>query len=221
MASYRQKLEWWTGRRCSGPLASLELLGRYPVRVQPELVDAVAAMHRELVAAGYRNPTGPTGSYSCRKIGGSRLWSLHAYGIAIDLDYAMNPHLRQSIRRGFDTDPRFLITEAQVAAVESIVNSHGERLWRWLGWTIGDTMHFEIDVPPDRCDVEREDEMRVDTPTWASAIRDADIDQMVTLGVLTTNEAGYWKNKNAARNWSDPEWQDLRNAYDVRLPLYG
>lgn len=154
MASYNDKIRWWADRRCSGPHLSMEILGRYPVRVQPELEGAVNAMNAALKANGYRDPTGPTGSYNCRMIGGTTKWSLHAYAIAIDIDYGENPYLRgQTIPKGFGTDPRFMLTEAQVDAVEGIRNEWGESLWKWLGWSIGDTMHFEIDVPPDRCEV--------------------------------------------------------------------
>ncbi len=152
MASHAQIEAWWTGRRCTGPLESINVLGRYPVRVQPELADATREMDRVLRAAGYPSPTGPTGSYNCRYIGGTTTWSLHAYAVAVDIDYGNNPYLRGvEIPKGFGTDPRFKLTEAQVDAVEGILNDRGEPIWRWLGWTIGDTMHFQVDQPPDRC----------------------------------------------------------------------
>ena len=152
MASHKQIEAWWAGRRCQGPHVQLDLNGRYPVRVQPELEYAAVMLSDQIVGNGYRTPMGPTGSYNCRTIGGSTTWSLHAYAVAIDWDYGENPYLRgTTIQRGFGTDPRFMLTEAQVNAVESIVNDDGDSIWRWLGWTIGDTMHFQVDVPPDKC----------------------------------------------------------------------
>ena len=152
MASHRQKLEWWSDYRCDrGNLAELNLNGRYPVRVAHQTVEAWQALERAIMRVGYRTPMGPTGSYTCRTIGGSTVMSLHAYGIAVDWDYGENPHLREPIPRGFGLDPRFRLTEAHIDAVEAIVNSNGDPIFKWLGWSIGDTMHFEIDQPPHLC----------------------------------------------------------------------
>ncbi len=152
MASYSDKIRWWSDRRCEGPHVKVTIMDRYPVRVQSELEAATVEMDRVLKATGYEWPTGPTGSYNCRQIGGSTKWSLHAYAIAIDIDYGNNPYLRgHPIPRGFVQDSRFQLTEANVDAVEAIRNDRGESIWKWLGWSIGDTMHFEADVPPDRC----------------------------------------------------------------------
>ena len=153
MASHAQIEAWWAGRRCEGPHVQLDLNGRFPVRVQPELETAALWLSDAIVGAGYRSPMGATGSYHCRRISGSNTWSLHAYAVAIDWDYGENPYDRNGAkpRPGFGTDPRFLLTEAQVNAVEAIKNDRGESIWRWLGWTIADFMHFQVDVPPDRC----------------------------------------------------------------------
>ena len=152
MATHKQIEAWWSDRRCKGPHVSLDMNGRFPVRLQPELEVAGLWMADAIMANGYRSPMGPTGSYNCRTIGGSNTWSLHAYAVAVDWDYGENPYLRGTrIQPGFGTDPRFMLTEAQVNAVEGIVNDDGDSIWRWLGWTIGDTMHFQVDVPPDKC----------------------------------------------------------------------
>ncbi len=148
--------EWWKDRRCKGPHALLNILGRYPVRVQPELINASKALEKALLDTGYPSETGPLGSYNCRTIGGGTTWSLHAYAVALDIDYPSNPYLRgdTSIVEGFTSDPRFRLTERNVDAVEAIRNVEGEQLWRWLGWSsprgISDTMHFQINTPPDR-----------------------------------------------------------------------
>lgn len=154
MATHRQIEAWWSDRKCSGPHIKLTLNGRYPVRVQPELEDATVALEAAIMDNGYRTPMGPTGSYNCRTIGGSTTMSLHSYAVAIDWDYGKNPYLRGTrIQRGFKSDYRFELTERQVNAVEAIINDDGDSIWRWLGWTIGDTMHFQVDVPPDKCRV--------------------------------------------------------------------
>jgi len=160
MATHRQIEQWWSDRKCTGPHVKLTLNGRYPVRVQPELEAATEALSAAIMSNGYRTPMGPTGSYACRSIGGSNTTSLHSYAVAIDWDYGKNPYLRGTkIKPGFKSDYRFDLTENQVNAVENIKNTDGDSIWRWLGWTIGDTMHFQVDVPPDKCQPQLEDGM--------------------------------------------------------------
>ena len=144
----------------TGGMVWVDLLGR-GVRVQDFWVPAVKAMRQALIATGYENPCDWTGSYNKRYIGGTSIWSWHSYGGAIDLDYGgdnpdspdhpgtdRNPHLKTRIYPGFGNDPRFQITEAQVVAVTNIRTNNGKRVWRWLGWAIGDTMHFEPNCTP-------------------------------------------------------------------------
>jgi hypothetical protein len=137
------------------------MLGRRWVKVQDILEDATVAMEQALINTGYENPCDYIGSYMQRPIAGTGYWSTHSYGIAIDLDYGgdtdgdgdptidSNPHVHRKIEQG---DPGFgvewQILEHQVRAIEAIKNHDGDRLWRWLGWSIGDTMHFQIDVAP-------------------------------------------------------------------------
>lgn len=155
----------WEPWRCEqSSLIYMEFMGRKYIRVQRLIKDAVLAMEQALRNTGYEDPTDYCGSYMCRTISGLDVWSEHAYGVAIDLDYGYkeadrlvdkNPHLR---RRFYPGDPGFgvecQITEAQVRAVEAIKNTRGEQMWEWLGWKIGDTMHFAIRVRPDRTDVD-------------------------------------------------------------------
>lgn len=144
------------------------LLGRYPIKLQPELDDAFNAFHNVLIAVGYENPCDYVGSYHYRAITGTDgLASTHAYATAIDHDYGgdtdgdgdptvdNNPHIHRIIRPG---DPGFgvvwQILEWQVEKLEAIENTHGEQMWKWLGWPIGDTMHWQIDVAKDRVEVD-------------------------------------------------------------------
>jgi len=154
-------LEWDEYYADDSNLVSLTLLGRYPVKVQDFWVPAVEAMEHQLVATGYENPCDWNGSYMVRTIFGSVYASWHSYGGAIDLDYGgdvdgdgdptidKNPHLHDPI---FPGDPRFgvefQLLEHQVHAIEAIRTVNGKRVWRWLGWAIGDTMHFEPACSP-------------------------------------------------------------------------
>lgn len=164
-------------------LVSLRLFGRYPIRVQVELEEAMHAFGRALSLTGYEDPTDYVGSYMYRTIGNAgKVWSEHAYGVAVDWDYGgdtdgdgdptidKNPHIHRPIVSG---DPGFgvewQLTERDVRAIEGIKNTYGEQMWGWLGWKIGDTMHFATKVRPDRT--------RVD---W-STVGDGDDEDMVNL----------------------------------------
>ena len=194
MATYRTKIQWWEPYLCNrDDLVSLTVLGRYPVKVQAPLRNATYALDAVLRATGYPMPTSYTGSYNCRKIGGSDLWSLHAYGVAIDIDYPNNPYIRgDSIAPGWVSDERWTITEAQVDAVTSIVNANGEPIWKWLGYMGNsiDPMHFEADQPPHLCEPAGRDIMEyrgvqnVPDADWARTVVDWGIDS----GIIHTGD---------------------------------
>jgi hypothetical protein len=155
-------LDWEPYLGKTDTLVSLHLLGRYPIKVQDFWQPAVEAMEQTLVANGYENPTDYIGSYMKRPISGTDLWSWHSYGGAIDLDYGgdtdgdgdptidKNPHIHRPIASedsGFGV--QWQILEHQVRAVEAIRTNNDKKVWRWLGWSIGDTMHFEPACKPD------------------------------------------------------------------------
>lgn len=144
-------------------LVSIRMLGRYPVRVQGFWVPAVEAAERALIVTGYEHPCDWIGSYALRNVADTPYWSWHATGGAFDLDYGgnvpgstvsppaidKNPHLHRPIRRGDRAFGRECqILEHQVDAVEAIRTVSGATVWRWLGWSIGDTMHFEPACTP-------------------------------------------------------------------------
>lgn len=166
MAKHEYRLEalgWadWLGQ--DETLVSYEFLGRRYVRVQPEILDAVKAMEMALRANGYEDPCDYTGSYFYRLIGGTDTWSSHAYGLALDVDYGYaeadrlvdkNPYLGfRPTREQYGV--LFQFTWADVQAVKAIKNIWGEPMWLWLGDTsLGDTMHWQINVAPDRTEVD-------------------------------------------------------------------
>ena len=156
------RLGWTSYLGQTDTLVSKRILGRYPVKVQDILVDALTAMEMVLVATDYENPCDYIGSYNKRPITGHPdVWSLHSYGIAVDLDYGgdtdgdgdptidKNPHIHRPIVPGdLGFGVEWQILEHQVEAIEDIKNLDGTPIWRWLGWSIGDTMHFDVNVEP-------------------------------------------------------------------------
>ena len=155
MASTSKVRRWWAERRCVKGVP-ITLMGRTPVYVQPETIDIWRAFETALYDHGYRDvrvvgsyrrcPRGIAGR-TCQENGS---WcSLHNYCLAVDLDPRSygNPHFRRRYGNGWDFNDCKL-TEQQVRAVEAIRTTSGAQAIRWLGWSIGDTMHFQINVPP-------------------------------------------------------------------------
>jgi hypothetical protein len=148
-----------------------DLLGHRPL-VNPQTVEAVAALGRALAATGYT--ADGVGGYSKRKIKTKQdgriqdtgRWSLHSYGLALDIDAAHNPHRhgepgparwstasdqagRRSEVAAGRADTSF--APGQIAAAEAIRTVDGHRVFFWAGhWRRSpDAMHFQLDVTPE------------------------------------------------------------------------
>ncbi len=119
-------------------------------------VDAWSAFETTLSGMAYDKPRSawverecPTGigDKDCQPSGVD--CSLHNYGLAIDIDpfELGNDHFGTRFGDGWSFgDTR--VTRPQVEAIEGIRTLTGTRVFRWLGWSIGDTMHFQIDCRP-------------------------------------------------------------------------
>lgn len=83
-----------------------------------------------------------TGAYNCRRITNGTGYSLHAYGIAADINARTNPYGRSLV-----TD----MPRAMVAAAKVIKTSRGVPVFRWGGDypTYKDAMHYEVVASPD------------------------------------------------------------------------
>jgi hypothetical protein len=132
--------------------------------VNPVTRMAFTALEQALRSAGYTPRS--VWNYNCRDIKGQPgRRSLHAYGLALDIDPRCNPH-----RRGASGPARFSpaatrqarcrdvqlgsadtsFTPQQVAAVEEIKTIDGMQVFAWGGrWPSSpDPMHFQINVSP-------------------------------------------------------------------------
>jgi hypothetical protein len=158
----------WREYRCAtNRMVQLRVFGKWNTPVNPKTVDAWRALESTLTAAGY--DVHRAWVYVCRNIAGQKAASLHAYGLAIDIDHAgprcnvnnPTPDRRKvrfstattklercrDVQRGI-ADTAF--TPEQVAAVEAIRTVDGHQVFAWGGrWpTTKDTMHFQINVTP-------------------------------------------------------------------------
>lgn len=129
------------GPHCQVQLARVELHGEGTVAVRTTIVDAVLALSRCLQDNNYETRSADTGGYNCRAIRGATDWSLHAYGIAIDINWTTNP-----FSKPLYTDMPRPMTDA----ITSIRTNSGELVWRWGGdfKKRPDPMHFEICTTP-------------------------------------------------------------------------
>jgi hypothetical protein len=167
LTSAQLRLAWSSYERAEDRMTPLRMFGRWTTPVNPETVDAWRAFERALLGAGYR----PHGArvYNCRQIAGQQTRSLHAYGLAVDIDHddpicnvnRPTPDGRavrfspadttdercHDVRRGV-ADTSF--TPEQIGAIEAIQTVDGHQVFTWGGrWrTTKDTMHFQIAVTP-------------------------------------------------------------------------
>lgn len=83
-----------------------------------------------------------TAGYSCRKIRGQDIWSLHSYGLAIDVNPRDNPILTPSPKDPKNKRP--LKLKGQVESIVPVFKSHGFFVWGGEWETPVDYMHFEV-----------------------------------------------------------------------------
>lgn len=120
---------------------TVNLHGDGRVHVDGRVVPAVHALDAVLARWGYRTRRADTGAYNCRKITGGSGYSLHAYGIAVDINWTTNPYGKRLV-----TD----MPAGMVAEIKAIRTGNGKQVWRWGGdyATNKDAMHFEIVCTP-------------------------------------------------------------------------
>lgn len=126
---------------CPDATVTVTLWTGVPVTVRRGTEAAWAALDDVFRAHNYRPRAGVTGAYNCRRITGGTGFSLHAYGIAIDVNWDTNPY-----------GPR-LITDMppeMIADVEALQTVSGAQLFRWGGRYSRnkDAMHFELVCSP-------------------------------------------------------------------------
>ncbi len=174
MAFTQQVRNWWIWYRCSpgqrrlgGFFGRGDTIWESGVYEQAILHDAVSALEEGHLGSGYVPsddgfigsrrwcPNGIAGQI-CQADG--RGCSIHNYVAAYDIEYNYNKYIRTRIREEDFDEPWFpavcKYTLEQVRAVEGIKNLEGEQMWMWLGWAIGDFMHWQINVPPERTQVD-------------------------------------------------------------------
>lgn len=126
---------------CQGPWAKITLYGGATFGVRPAIVEAVKALNEILKRHGYKATPPDCGCYNCRQITGGDDYSLHAFAIALDINWLDN---------GYGP---VLVTDmpmAMIEEIEAIRTKDGQVVWRWGGRYVNnkDAMHFEIVCTP-------------------------------------------------------------------------
>jgi len=118
------------------------LHGGAVITVDRRIVPAVEALNAIFVRWDYRCTPPDCGAFVCRKITGGSGYSLHAYLIAIDVNWLDNPYTTGPLVT--DMDPRM------IAEIVALRTKSGAPVWGWGGHyrSIKDAMHFEIVCTP-------------------------------------------------------------------------
>lgn len=173
--------------------------------------DAFVALESALKSTGFA-PTTRSGTYNCRKIKDSDSYSLHSYGIAIDVDWDKNPHEAGDPYSG-------TIKKPQVNAVLAIKNTNGRSVFSWGGsWKTPDRMHFQLDVGPG--------DVTVDWATVpggeAGASQSPSAAQAATTAASTDQDEEEQVLKKGAGGMAVTQFQKALLAWDPKsLPKYG
>lgn len=135
---------------CNVPLITRLIAPGVRITSHTQVAEAVRALAAVCQTHQYALRPEDTGAYNCRQITGGTSYSLHSYGIALDLNWLSNPYRRDR-----------LVTDMPHALVDGILAIHtknGLPVWRWGGNWDGDpttehsaydAMHYEVIASPD------------------------------------------------------------------------
>ena len=133
----------WTPACDVASIRTVELVQGVRVQCRASVATAARALGRVLEAHNYAVRAGDTGGYNCRQITAGSGPSLHAFGIAFDINWNTNPFRADNV---LVTDmPRVMVTN-----IRRIRTNNGMKVWGWGGnyRTVKDPMHFEIVCTP-------------------------------------------------------------------------
>jgi hypothetical protein len=120
----------------------VELYGGAVITIDKRIVPAVLAMNAVFAKWNYKCTPPDTGAFVCRRITGGTGYSLHAYLIAIDINWQTNPYTKGALITDM---PRGMVTE-----ITNLRTNNGAPVWGWGGnyRSVKDAMHYEIVCTP-------------------------------------------------------------------------
>ncbi len=200
----------WLCHKGSGKFADAEFFGRTIGGVPVVAVDAFRGLEQALKSSGYDPKS--SWAYNCRNIAGTNSYSLHSFGIAIDIDPKVNPYSSGDPYSG-------KIKAKHVTAVLDIKNKRGQSVWSWGGnWRKRDRMHFQLDQHAKNVDVDWSTVRGGEGMTTSSVQKEATrntgkaspelIDAAFAAG-WAQGDKNYWHKLTA----DSAEWSDFWNAF--------
>ena len=118
------------GAPCQQQRTTITLSNGVRVTVASGIAELTKMLMNECIRRGYVIRPADTGAYNCRKIAGTNRWSNHAWALAVDINWQLNP-----MRKPLTTNiPNWMV---------QLFNRFG---FAWGGHYSGtpDTMHFEF-----------------------------------------------------------------------------
>lgn len=131
---------------CSTYQATFVFHSGAKVTCDPRVVPALTAMDEIMERWGYHPRPADTGMFVCRPITNGTGYSLHAYKIAVDVNWRSNPYFGYPVSSAGHTDmPIGMVNE-----IVGLRTGSGAPVWGWGGYysSIRDFMHFEIVCTP-------------------------------------------------------------------------
>lgn len=143
----------WRDYECAAEKMETLAFGPDRIRVAPPTREAWSALAEVMAKWCYKIWVTDTDSYNCRTVIGGTRKSLHAYGIAVDVNWNTNPYKRHLVRRPVrfsgkatqaerawdvkhdlaDTD----MLEAMIVDVRNIKTGDGSLVFTWGGNGLG------------------------------------------------------------------------------------
>ena len=125
-------------------LVIINFNGTGRAQINKEVLPAFTLLNMCLVEDDYITQRKTTGGFNYRKIANSDRYSCHAYGLAVDINWQLNPVTRDgSIKTNF--------SESTINKILNIKTQEGLPIFRWGGNynSYKDPMHFEVYVTPE------------------------------------------------------------------------
>jgi|SRR5687768_6776640 len=130
LTDYSPQPNYGWGTACTQSRTTITLTNGVRVTVASGVAELLRIILNECLRRGYKIRQADTGAYNCRYIGGTTTWSVHAWALAIDINWQSNP-FSTTLRTDIPTWMRALL------------NRYG---FAWGGDWSGkkDAMHFQF-----------------------------------------------------------------------------
>ena len=215
---------------CSFPKVTIDLYSDdgASITVHRDTLEAWLAFDDMLRLFDYKAIKNQTGATVCRKITGGTASSLHAHGIAIDINWLLN---------GYGKRPPRDIPIPLANAIKSIKCGNGSQVFGWGGDYKGniDYMHFEIRCSP----ADLRTGIRISTPTapkeWDEMATKDEVKQAAYEGTLDAlkkyesaqkDDVAYavmniTGNEFGLADWKARAWDKIGKLFTLRWVLTG